>query len=383
MAPTRPKQKKSKNRDRATKTINVRKIIDSATESLAQGAVQDALTLAKDAYKHVGEEGRQASAVLSLLGQIYVELGEVEKARNYFLKAVSLDEDGTLPEDLGGGPEKFLWLAQLSEEGGQDSISWFERGASVLRSQIQSLKETIDSRPQSRGEVEAAIFEKNKKLAETLCAEAEVYMTDLSWEEDAEQQCERLTAEAVMLADDVAETWQTLANVRISQTRTEEAKEALKRSIGIWSDLPPEDPRVPPYPTRVSLARLLIEVGMEEEAIAVNERLISEDDTSVEVWYLGGYGRYTMGEKLKQGEGATKDDDSWQAFWRSSRKWLTRCLKIFDAEEYEDEKLREHAQELLESIKAELGEAPDDDDDEDEVWEDTDGEDVDSDVEMD
>ena len=63
----------------------------------------------------------------------------------------------------------------------------------------------------------------------------------------------------------------------------------------------------------------------------------------------------------------------------SSRKWLKRCLTLFDAEEYEDERLQEHAQELLESIKSELGEAPEDDDDVDEVWEDTDEEGADSD----
>ena len=89
----------------------------------------------------------------------------------------------------------------------------------------------------------------------------------------AELRCEALITEATMLAPDVAETWQTVANVRISQARTDEAKEALKRSLGLWTDLPPEDPGVPPFPTRVSLVRLLIEVGMEEEAITVAERL--------------------------------------------------------------------------------------------------------------
>ncbi len=50
-----------------------------------------------------------AGACLSILGQIYVELGDIDnKARRYFLEAVEADEDAALPDEIGGGPEKFL-----------------------------------------------------------------------------------------------------------------------------------------------------------------------------------------------------------------------------------------------------------------------------------
>lgn len=382
MAPTKPKKKshKDKAKDRArakaaaaqNSNVNPRELLAQATAFLENGDPETAAKIAVVAYEHIGENGRQAGAALSLLGQIHVELAEVETARAFFAAAVKTDEDGTLPEDLGGGPEKFLWLAQLSEEGGQDSVAWFERGAAALRSQIQSLTESLDSRPLTRDVQEATIAEKRKRLAETLSAVVEVYMTDLSWEEDAEQRCEALITEATMLAPESAETWQTVANVRISQTRTEEAQEALKRSLGLWSDLAPEDPAVPPFPTRVSLARLLIEVDMEKQAMEVTERLIDEDDRSVEVLYLGGYARYISGEKLKN-QGRPSDVEAWKTFWRSSRKWLKQCLKVFGQEEYEDERLGEHAQELLQSINSELGEPAADGEDED-AWEDTDDE---------
>lgn len=382
MAPTKPKKKshkdKAKDRVRAkaaaaqNSNVNPRELLAQATAFLENGDPETAAKIGVVAYEHIGENGRQAGAALSLLGQIHVELGEVETARAFFAAAVKTDEDGTLPEDLGGGPEKFLWLAQLSEEGGQDSVAWFERGAAALRSQIQSLTESLESRPLTRDVQEATIAEKRKRLAETLSAVVEVYMTDLSWEEDAEQRCEALITEATMLAPESAETWQTVANVRISQTRTEEAQEALKRSLGLWADLAPEDPAVPPFPTRVSLARLLIEVGMEKQAMEVTERLIDEDDRSVEVLYLGGYARYISGEKLKN-QGQPSDVEAWKTFWRSSRKWLRQCLKVFGQEEYEDERLGEHAQELLQSINSELGEPAADGEDED-AWEDTDDE---------
>ncbi|KAK4105982.1 hypothetical protein N658DRAFT_490590 [Parathielavia hyrcaniae] len=380
MAPTKPKNKsKDKARDRArakaavqTPNVNPRELLNQATSSLEEGDPETAARIALVAYEHIREDGRQAGAALSLLGQIHVELGDVDAARAFFLAAVKVDEDGSLPEDVGGGPEKFLWLAQLNDEGGQDSVSWFDRGAAALRSQIQTLTDSLESRPLTRDAQEAVIAEKRERLAETLCAVAEVYMTDLSWEEDAEQRCEALITEATMLAPESAETWQTVANVRISQARTEEAQEALKRSLGLWVDLTPEDPGVPPFPARVSLVRLLIEVDMEEQAREVTGRLVSEDDRSVEALYLGSYSRYRLGEKLKN-QGQPSDAETWKALWRSSRKWLTRCLKVFKQEEYEDERLREHANELLESIKSELGEPAEDGEDEDE-WDDTDEE---------
>ncbi|KAL2269876.1 hypothetical protein VTJ83DRAFT_2060 [Remersonia thermophila] len=376
MAPTKPKTKskdKAKDRARAKAAahtpVNPRELLAQATTHLEEGDPETAARIALTAYEHIGEAGRQAGAALTLLGHIHVELGDIDSARNFFAAAVNLDQDGTLPEDVGGGAEKFLWLAQLSEEGGQDSVSWFERGAAVLRAQIQELTESLESRPLTRDAQEALIAEKRRRLADALCAVAEVYMTDLSWEEDAEQRCEALITEATLLAPESPETWRTVANVRISQTRVDEAREALKRNLGLWWNLAPEDPAVPPFPARISLVRLLIEVEMEKEAIEVTDRLVAEDDRSVEALYLGGYAKYLSGEKLKV-QGQSEDVETWKAIWRSSRKWLTQCLKVFEQEEYEDERLGEHARELKESINKELGEPAEEEDE----WEDTDDE---------
>jgi uncharacterized membrane-anchored protein len=192
MAPTKPKNKnkKAKDRLRATKSapttpsVNARELLTKATALLEVGDPEGAAKAVRTAYESIGEKGRQAGAALSLLGQIHVELGEIDEARDFFATAVKADEDGLLPEDVGGGPEKFLWLAQLSEEGGRDSVTWFKRGAAALRAQIQTLTDKLDSLPLTRKENEGIISEKARKLAETLCAVTEVYMTDLSWEED-------------------------------------------------------------------------------------------------------------------------------------------------------------------------------------------------------
>ncbi|KAK0759999.1 hypothetical protein N5P37_007077 [Trichoderma harzianum] len=361
---------------------NLSKLIADAETQYEVGNLDEAIALASKALELTGEGGDFELKALNLLGVLNVEDGEVEEARDYFLRAIKLDEEGTLDEKIGGGPEKFLFLAQLSEEGGQDSVQWFERGASALRKQIQTLNDVANKTP----EQQAALEEMQSKLGGVLCAVAEVYMTDLSWETDAEQRCEALITEAMLIAPEYPETWQTVANVRISQERLDEARTALKRSLDLWQDLPPEHPSVPEFPTRVSLARLLMETEMEEQALSVLERLVTDDDSSVEVWYLGGWCLYVAGEKLREAKpqqqnGTEGASEEWKATWGYARKWLTQSLKLYELQEYEDDRLGEHAVELLQSINKELGEPPEGEDEEE--WSGiSDDEDEDDDEEM-
>ncbi|KAI1814733.1 TPR domain-containing protein [Poronia punctata] len=388
MAPRRPEKKSKKSGkgaisraaaagDSSDKAVSPQVLVKAAEFQLQAGNVQDAATLAEKALENSSPGSDDALCALNFLGLVNLELGDFDTARAFLLRAVAIDQDGAKAESVGGGPEKFLTLAQLSEEGGKDSVHWFEKGATALRGQIQALEDALgkgkgkgngSGNGKSTDEQTIALDELRKKLAMTLCSVTEVYMTDLSWEEDAEQRCEALTTEATMVAPDFAETWQTLANVRISQSRFDDAKAALSRSLELWKDLVPEDPAVPDFPSRVALARLLMEVEMEQEAIEVLERLVGEDDQSVEVWYLGGWGLYVMGEKQKE----QKAEDDWKASWISSRVWLNQCLHLYALQDYEDERLGEHAKELLAAIAKELGEAPagqmEDDDGDD--WED-------------
>ncbi|KAL2212243.1 TPR-like protein [Sarocladium strictum] len=368
MAPSRPKT------DSAPSAATY--LTDAETQ-LTVGNIDEAISLADQALETTGPGGDFELRALNLMGVLHVESGDVEEAREYFQRAIKLDEDGTVDEKIGGGPEKFLFLAQLSEDGGQDSVKWFDRGAAALRKQIQLFADIPNRTPEQQANYE----ERQMKLGEVLCAVAEVYMTDLSWEEDAEQRCEALITEAMLIAPSSAETWQTVANVRISQERVDEARQALKRSLDIWQDLPPENIDVPEFPVRIGLARLLLEVEMEEEASIVLERLIGEDDESVEAWYLGGWCLYLVGEKVREGKGqeANGEVDAWKGVWASARRWLMRCLKLYGLQEYEDERLGEHANELLQNINKELGDPPEGDEEE---WGESDDEDEDDDEEM-
>ncbi|RCI07901.1 hypothetical protein L249_5838 [Ophiocordyceps polyrhachis-furcata BCC 54312] len=368
MAPRRPSSSSSSSKKKAPGAAG--SMLNDAETQFAAGNVDEAIELASRALEATGSGGDFELRALNLLGMLQVENGEEDEARAYLQRAVVLDEEGMMDEKVGGGAEKFLFLAQLSEEGGKDSVRWFERGASVLRRQMQALSDLGPRTSRQQSE----LGEKQQQLGGVLCAVAEVYMTDLSWEDDAESRCEALITEAMMIAPEAAETWQTVANVRVSQERTGEARTALTRSLELWRDLPPEHAGVPEFPTRIALARLLLETQMEEEALTVLERLVSEDDESVEAWYLGGWCLYMTGEKQREGAGRNggcseeeeEEEEEWKGTWSTARKWLARCLKLHAMLEYEDERLGDHAVELFENINQELGPMPEG---EEEEWE--------------
>ncbi|KAI4212286.1 MAG: hypothetical protein LQ351_004999 [Letrouitia transgressa] len=331
-------------------------LLQTAQPEEALSTALKALKLLKDEY---GDASLKLLPALTLSAEVAVELGEAEKARDYFLQAATLDPDGTVDEASGGSAEKFLWLAQLCEQGGHESVNWFEKGIKTLRREIAEAQD------------EEVRREKRRKLASALCGVVEIYMTDLSWEEDAETRCERLVTEALMLAPEEPQALQTLASVRISQQKMEEARKALKESIELWKELPAGDERVPEFPVRISLARLLMEVEMEEEGIEVLERLVEEEDGSVEAWYLGGWCLWLIVEKKRQ-RAEAGDEEDLKVIMVSSREWLQNSLRLFELQDYEDSRLREHALELVKGLNVELRDISAEEDEEgdgDEVWE--------------
>ena len=363
----------------------------NALQLVEQSQPAEALKVAKQLWSVVQNRGNsEALPALNLLGEISIELGAVDSAREYFQKAVQLDPNGDVPESAGGGAEKFLWLAQLCEEGGNESVKWFQLGAKALEKEISSLESGhltgIDDET-----LQLLRHEKKRKLANTLCGIVEVYMTDLSWEDDAEARCESLITQAMAVEDETSsEVLQTLASVRLSQQRTGDAQAALKRSLETWLHLEPEDPAVPDFATKISLSRLLMEADMNKEAMIVLDRLIQEDDQSVEAWYLGGWCQHLLAESYKAGSpqdtsskasnngsnsGSVGEESQRLALsaLKGSRKWLQMSLKLYAQQEYEDDRLFEHAQELVTSLDEVLGPAEDggadDGEDEWEHWE--------------
>jgi tRNA (guanine10-N2)-methyltransferase len=152
--------------------------------------------------------------------------------------------------------------------------------------------------------------------------------------------------------------------------------------MALWKDLAPEDPKVPDFALRISLARLLMEVTMEFEALEVLERLILEDDQSVEAYYLGGWCLFLLAEKQQAPKDVTPEElaeSPRHASLAASREWLKQALKLYDLLQYEDDRLRDHALELVQEMNKEIGE----DDDDSEAEGEGEGEESDEEIEID
>lgn len=368
MAKSKPSNKAEKQARKEAKKMasneSPEELYAAALTFIEQSQPLEALQQAEKLYNAVQHRSvLEALPALNLLGEICVELGEVVAARGYFEQAVTLDPMGTVGGALADGAEKFLWLAQLCEEGGQQSVAWFEKGAQALQNEIAALESG-----QATGLDEEALLllrvEKKRKLANALCGIVEVYMTDLSWEDDAEARCENLITQAMAAEDQTSpEILQTLASVRLSQEKKEDAQAALKRSMGAWKDLDPEDSAVPDFATRISLTRLLMEAELESNAMDVLERLVLEDDQSVETWYLGGWCQNLIAKKTERGESGpagqamtdAEHEANLEAIYKGSRRWLKTALKLYKLVEYEDERLKQHAEELVAALDNMLG----------------------------
>ncbi|KAF7503368.1 hypothetical protein GJ744_003932 [Endocarpon pusillum] len=320
----------------ATKDLETpEQLYSKASDLFLQLQIDKALSVAQrslDKFLEVYPNNPRASyPTLLLLGQIYLALGDVGLSREHYFKAT-----------------------ELSEVGGEESIKWFEKACAILRRALRELEEQHGIE-----EAEDAIIDTRRQLGETLCSMTEVYMTDLSFDPEAGSRCDALMTEAVLVSPDSPAVLQTLASVRISEERMDDATSALTRSMELWRHLPNDDVNIPDFATRISLARLLLEVGMEPEAVEVVDQLVQEDDQSVEALYLGAWSRYLSFEKNAN----TASD---------SRDWFRRCLRLYTSVDYEDEKLRQHVVEMITKLDEILGPPVKEEEaeEEDDEWED-------------
>jgi tetratricopeptide (TPR) repeat protein len=325
--------------------------------ALEEGELTTARELASRACEILPKDSPNVHPI-ELLGEINIELGEPEQARECFLEAVRRREDVAGGKLEAGEEGKFLWLGQLSSE--EEAEKWYNLGADTL---IRFIESTTDD-------------EKRKpihdKICEVYCSLIELYLTDLwyhfiskandSMAEQAEETAERYALLAIEHNKDSATALSLFASIRLSQTRTEEAISLLEQSLSKWLGVPDSNP--PTYEARISLVKLLLEVEMYSQALEVLETVQREDEENVELWYL-----YTCA--YYHGNQEDKEES-----WKSARECADICLKLYDKLEWDDEELKASCQEMVRIIdesgivvEKEIAEEDGDEDEDD--WEDS------------
>jgi tetratricopeptide (TPR) repeat protein len=232
-------------------------------EAMDRGDFLSAATAFGSAYAADGA----CLAALVHGGACLAELGRLDEAAAAFRRAVEVDAQGSaLP---------YLHLAQLSE--GVEARAYYETAVAVLRRQREAAS------PADREESDAS-------LLGALCALAELHLTDLCYEPDAEARCEAYLDAALQVAETPA-VLQLYGSVRISQGRRDDARALLLRAFALVRDA--ADP--PPLPERAALAEMLVELDECAAAVVIFERLVAELDHIAELWYELAFAQARLG----------------------------------------------------------------------------------------
>ncbi|KAI9536594.1 hypothetical protein NQZ68_032389 [Dissostichus eleginoides] len=210
-----------------------------------------------------------------------------------------------------------------------------------------------------------------KDVCVAYCSVAEIYLTDLCMEEGAGDKCKELIERALQYHHDNPEALQLMASYLFSTERNQEGKEYLLKSVGLWlpaqeqsaaSSSTDEDMQneIPPYESRVTTAKLLLESEEFEVAVDVLEGLLEEDDEVVQVWYLSGWVCYLQLEKAKElqeregREVTAEETEEWKALQEVARSYLTNAKKLYIKLRCDDQPMSEHVEQLLGDLGGEL-----------------------------
>jgi tetratricopeptide (TPR) repeat protein len=254
---------------------------------------------------------RDSSHVLAMDGmaEALIDCGQPEQAQLLVKRSLELAPDA--------GGQKWLLYAQTLE--GKDALEAFARGTTLLESQQAAV---LASGDETQGK------HLSRQVASAYCSVAELYLTDLCYESNAEVACEAAVTRGLAADPLNAELHATFAQLRACQQRPGDARGALREALRLVcaamvrdrgtmddddEDMGPssstspaavssssavaetgEGPSLPSFEARFAMAQAAIELGGGEagkvsgiysDVVPVLEGLVEEDDECWEAWF--------------------------------------------------------------------------------------------------
>ncbi|PRQ76863.1 hypothetical protein AAT19DRAFT_12281 [Rhodotorula toruloides] len=335
-----------------------------------------------------GADPRMLRDALEILGTVELELGDIAEAKEVLSGsrdilpciqahrrvlsqhfAASIQLASATPDP---SPAPHLYLAQLSETP-QESLTHFGNALAILQAKLAALERAklgLDGGAGTQEELEDE-GEIRRSASRALVGMTELYLTDLCFEPEAEQNCEKYLKQAAELDPSDPEVYQTLASVRLSQQREEDAKQALHKGWEIWRNVevgafflsfaqlpfrsfafPADSPIYPPGPSRLTCAKLFLELSEHVPALEILNRLENEDDEDSEVWYLSGWAWWLLGE-ARGDKPRAEDDESKEECWSEAKLCLENYLRLEERDPTSsDPEQMSHVKELMGKLDA-------------------------------
>ncbi|EKD04798.1 hypothetical protein A1Q2_00909 [Trichosporon asahii var. asahii CBS 8904] len=205
----------------SSKVTDVPAIIDKAHVLLAQSNFELAIKFLERALSL--EPGNLEAR--ELLGVAELEGGDVDNGRQHLLQLFPPHTS-----EAPTSPSPYLYLAQTAGDP-QEALGYYTTAVAMVENALGKGKGRAEEGPEE---------EELRKMAVTaLVAMIEIWMSDLCFEAAASDNCDALIARAMEIAPGDLEALMTLASIRMSQSKFDEAKDTVLR---IYADLEGRDP---------------------------------------------------------------------------------------------------------------------------------------------
>jgi tetratricopeptide (TPR) repeat protein len=234
--------------------------------------------------------------IMDALADVLIQLGDADGAMELLSNSTQM-----APSE---NPVKWLYLAQLKE--GEDSLLCYRTAIGMLQDSLL--------RAEGVGAAPADADVLKKQICRAYCSIAELYLTDLCYDDGAEASCEAAVQDSLRYDGGNLETYQTLASLRLSQCRGQEASELMMRVAqqvlevrerlhkrSLLAELRGDDDEeaaaaaldVPTVEASTATVKLCLECvsfnsQLASVAAALTNNLLAEDDEVIELWYLLG-----------------------------------------------------------------------------------------------
>ncbi|GMK57142.1 hypothetical protein CspeluHIS016_0309820 [Cutaneotrichosporon spelunceum] len=325
-----------KEKTASTSATDVPSLLDKANVLLAQSNFELALKFLERALElEPGNlEARELSGVAELEG------GDVERGRAHLLRLFP-PHAPTNPDS----PSPYLYLAQTAD-GPEEALGYYSTATAMIENRLND---------KGKGRAGENDEDELRKMALTaIIAMIEIWMSDLCFEEAASRNCDGLIARALSISPNDPEALMSLASIRMSQSKFDEAKEVVLKIYRDMEGRDPFDPMLPPLPVRLQFTRLLLEHELHMEALDVITTGREEDSLEVESAYLEGWTWHLRAQALEEaplqnwadmdGDGEPMSADECYAEALSA---LLEAAKLFTEQDYPDEGIGSHLQELI------------------------------------
>lgn len=248
--------------------------------------------------------------LLETVGNICAELGDIDNAKSYLLKAVGLQ-----PNE---GHVKYLYLGQLSE--GTVAVEYYKTAVKIMTALVDQNTDNTTS-------------VSNRDISNVYCSLAELYMTDCCMQDDAEDLCKVSCEKAVQLDEENPEAHLVMCNFLLTKGDMESAQNTANKLYDVWKSMTEKDGDnivdLMSYESRMTLIKILIEVDLLDKVLSIGSQLLEENEDDIRIWYYIGLSKSLSNNADGQ------------------RYYIETALLLYKKHNICDEEMYSHLEELL------------------------------------